>query len=44
MLIYQVNEDDKPKDGTIMYRDFSLRKRMPTMPPKHQSAVQKEKM
>tara|TARA_B110000285_G_C15094788_1_gene601277 strand:+ start:1063 stop:1227 length:165 start_codon:yes stop_codon:yes gene_type:complete len=43
MLIYQVNDEDKPKDGTMTYRDFSLRKRIPTAVTKFTSQVVKEK-
>ena len=43
MLIYQVNDEDKPKEGTMTYRDFSLRKRIPTAVTKFTSQAVKEK-
>jgi hypothetical protein len=48
MMIYQLNDEDKPKEGTtkegtMTYRDFSLRKRIPTAVQKFTSQAVKEK-
>ena len=43
MMIYQINDEDKPKDGTMTYRDFSLRKRIHTAVQKFTSQAVKEK-
>ena len=44
MLIYQVNDEDKSREGALTYRDFSLRKRIPTTVQKFTSQAVKEKL
>ena len=43
MMIYQLNDEDKPTEGKMIYRDFSLRKRIPTAVQKFTSQAVKEK-
>ena len=43
MMIYQLNDEDKPSEGKMIYRDFSLRKRIPTAVQKFTSQAVKEK-